>query len=221
VEASAAASPTPTPTPTPVPTPTPTPTPVPTRVIPLNGSYVEGDLDIANKDAHFQGSAPGLPGFAGEILEKGPYVYIRMPGETKYKMEGSSQLSIDPVDTTTGPVGVVKSILKVAADKRLQPELIGTESPLGESCYHIRVTVTPEVVNERLGLGGTAVANGSLDLWILQDGFNLQVLQFRSSNPAGGSVAIRLALSNFNAVAPIEAPPPEQFEIPGLMSQGY
>jgi hypothetical protein len=190
-------------------------------LIALNGTYAEGDLDIANQDAHFEGSAPGMPGFAGEILETGAYVYIRLPGETKYDMEGSSMLSIDPVDTATGPVAIVRSILRVAADSRLQPELVGMESPVDESCYHIRVTVTPEVVSERLGLGGTALNNGTLDLWIQEDGFNLQVLQFQTNNAASGAVAIRLVLTNFDNVPPIEAPPPEQFEIPGLQSQGY
>lgn len=176
---------------------------------------------MANKNAHFEGSAPGIPGFSGEMIIVGTYTYIRLPGQTKYALTGTDSLSINAADSKAGPMAMVGSIVDIAADKALQPRLVGMEDVLGNTCYHVQVTVTPEVVQKFLGLGGSAVGNGRLDLWILQDGFNLRMLEFHSSDPTAGSMALRLSFSNFDAVEEIKAPPPEQFEIPALQSAGY
>jgi hypothetical protein len=175
---------------------------------------------MANKTAHLTGTIPSLPGFNGEMLIAYDMAYIRKPGEAKYMGQSISELALSPIDSGSikGVASMVGSVLAVAADKRLNPQLVGMEDVLGDTCYHVRVTVTPTVVNEKLGLGGTALGNGALDVWATQDGFNMRLLEFRSSDPTAGSVAIRLTLSSFNEVEPISAPDPKQFEIPALQS---
>jgi hypothetical protein len=221
--ASPTASPTESPTESPSesPTPVPSPTPEATTKIAMDGAYAEGDIDLANQSIHFTGALPGIPGLAGEVLIVQDYAYVRVPGETKYSMEGADQLFVNPANPQDLPISMVKSVIVTADDGRLQPRLIGMEDVLGDTCYHVRVTLTKEVVTNKLGLSGEALGTGTLDLWIVQDTFNLRVLEFHGSDDVAGPMAIRLTLSDFDSIEPITAPPPEQFEIPALQSAGY
>jgi hypothetical protein len=176
-----------------------------------------GDIDLANVAAHIQGTLPGLPDFAGEVVVVNGNAYVRTPGQTKYALEADTSLSITPADATGGPAAIVQTIIQIAADPSLSPRLIGTEQEPGGTCYHIQVQATPDVVSSKLGLTGTAVGSSTLDLWIFQDSFRVERLELHTADPTS-SAAIRLVMSSYDNIAPIYAPLPAQFEIPGLAS---
>ena len=73
------------------------------------------------------------------------------------------------------------------------------------------------MVSSELGLTGTAVGSSTLDLWIFQDSFRVERLELHTADPTS-SAAIRLVMSSYDNIAPIYAPLPAQFEIPGLAS---
>src|SRR5450759_4468705 len=80
----------------------------------------------------------------------------------------AGNLFINPAD----PAGVAANVVgfvKIAADSRLKPQLIGTESIKGNDCYHIRVVVDPYVANSVLNGAGSTLGSGQLDLWIMHD----------------------------------------------------
>ncbi|MGA3057725.1 MAG: hypothetical protein ABSE70_06775 [Candidatus Limnocylindrales bacterium] len=225
--ASPSATPTPTPTPTPTATPTPTPTPSPepsasesptptpspvfTSIpISLDQAHAEGDVDLVNMTAHITGWVPGL-NLSGELIVVDPYAYTRGYGATKYSQITDSTLPLNPV-LPSGPAYYVQQIVAIAADPRLSPVLVGTEQEPGGAAYHVRVDLMPDVVNDKLGASGHSFGIGTLDLWILHDGFYVERMEFRTSDPSAGAVAIRLVLSNFNNVSPIDAPPDSQID---------
>jgi hypothetical protein len=143
--------------------------------------------------------------------------YVRTPGQTKYALEADTSLSLNPADATGGPAAMVQTIIQIAADPSLSPRLIGIEQEPGGTCYHIQVQATPDVVSSKMGLTGTAVGSSTLDLWIFQDSFRVERLDLHSVDPTS-SAAIRLVLSNYDNIAPINAPPAAQFDIEGLES---
>jgi hypothetical protein len=234
---SASLTPTPTPTPTPSPSPTPTPspspsdssTPSPTATpvytalpISLDGVTAEGDIDFANQRAHIIGGAPGIPGLSGELIVYEVYSYIRAYGATRYEMVGTSTLPIDPTGSA-GPLFVVSQMVAVANDPGSNPVLVGMEAEPGGTCYHIRVTVTQSALNDKLASLEVvqALGSGKLDLWITQGDFQLERLEFSTSDPNAGTAAARLLLSNWNSVSPIRQPPEEQLVTPSLESVAY
>ncbi len=225
---SASASPTPTPSPSPSPSPSPTPapsasssaspSPTPTPLytavpISLDGAHAEGDIDFANKNAHFTGWAPGLPGFSGEMIIVDPYAYTRAYGATQFELSGSSSLSINPADPSY-VLYIVKQMLAVANDPGSSPVMVGTEQEPGGASYHIRITVTQSALNAGLAAvqAVQALGNGQLDLWITHDGFELERLEFSTSDASTGAAAVRLVLSNWNGVSPINVPPDNQID---------
>lgn len=183
----------------------------------LNGTTAEGDVDFQNQTAHLSGGMPGLPGVSGELVVIHPWSYFRAYGETKYTMTGDSELPVNPV-LANGPLFVVQKILDVAADPGLSAELVGTEDEPSGPCYHIHVNVTQSALNSQLASLSVveALGSGTLDLWITQGDYQLERLQFTTSDPAAGTAAIRLVLSNWNRVQTITGPPANEFEAPGF-----
>ena len=78
--------------------------------------------------------------------------------------------------------------------------------------------LSPDVVNDKLGSSGHSFGTGSLNLWILHDGFFVERMVFSTSDPAFGAAAVQIVMSNFNNVAAIEAPPASQIEEPTVPS---
>jgi hypothetical protein len=134
-------------------------------------------------------------------------------------MSGSSTLSMDPIGQA-GPMSIVKKIVDIANDPRLEPKLLGIEQEPTGPCYHVQVVVTPEVVLDNLSLSNQAFGHGTLDLWIYQDSLRVERLEFHGTDPHAGASGLRLVLTNYNQVGPITGPPKEQFEIPALQSIG-
>jgi hypothetical protein len=230
---------TPTPTPTPVPTPTlpPTPAPSPTAAVSptpaptpvytsmpigLAGTKAEGDMDLANKTAHVTGGLPGVPGLSGELIVISPYAYFRSYGGTKYSSSDDSTLGVmnPALSSAPSPAWLIGQIVTIANNPALSPVLVGMESEASGSAYHIRVEVTREVAQASLNSVGQAVGNGKLDLWITQDSFQLERLEFSSADPSSGVAAFRVVLSNWNKVPAILAPDPINIEVPAAPSSG-
>jgi len=161
--------------------------------------------------AHVIGALPGLPDLSGELIVVSPYTYSRVPGAAKYTSGQDSSLALNPA-LPSGPAYLVQQIVAIAADSRLSPVLVGTEQEPTGAAYHIRVDLTPDVVNDKLGSSGHAFGTGTLDLWILHDGFYVERMVFSTSDPSFGAAAVQIVMSNFNNVAPIEAPPAGQIE---------
>ena len=174
---------------------------------------ISGDIDLTNKSATLQGQVPGFPGAAGEILIVGTMAYIRKPGETKYTGTDASSLAVNPADPA-GAASYVVGMVKIAADPHLKPELVGTEDIYGSPCYHVRVNMDPAVANSILTLVGSTLGTGQLDLWIMQDGFRVAMMEFYTSDPKAGSAAFRLILTNYDAPLHIQAPPNDQWDLP-------
>ncbi len=195
--------------------PTATPSPLYTAMpIALTGTTAYGDIDFANKTAHVTGGAPGIPNLAGEVIVIDPYAYVRAPGGVTYTSEGDSNLPINPA-LSSGPLYVVQQIVAVANDKGLSPVLVGVEPEQYGSCYHIRVDVSQSALNSKLASlqAVQALGSGQLDLWITQNGFQLERLEYSTSDPSSGAAAVRLVLSNWNNVSPILAPPANQMNL--------
>jgi hypothetical protein len=228
---SATPTPTPTPTLTPTPTPSPTvnvsPTPTPTPLytsmpIGLAGTTADGDIDLANKAAHVIGGLPGVPGLSGELIVISPYAYFRTYGGTKYSSAADSTLGVmnPALSSAPSPAWLIGQIVGIANDPGLSPVLVGTESEPSGSTYHIRVEVTKNVAQASLNSVGQAFGNGKLDLWITQDSFQLERLEFSSADPSSGVAAFRVVLSNWNSVSAILAPDPNNMEIQAVPSSG-
>jgi len=162
-----------------------------------------------------------VPGLSGELIVADSYAYSRGYGATKYSMSGASTLMIDPT-AASGPLFIISQMVAVANDPGSNPVLVGTDQEMYGLCYHIRVTVTQSSLSSKLSALQTvqALGGGTLDLWITTGDFQLERLDFSTTDQNAGAAAARIVLSNWNNVGPIKPPPASQFDIPGLQSIG-
>jgi hypothetical protein len=181
----------------------------------LTGTVADGDVDFANQAAHVTGGMPGLPGVSGELIIIHPYSYFRAYGQTTYTGQDDSTLPINPA-MSDGPLYIVQQIVATADSSSLNPVFVGTEQEASGSAYHIRVDVSKKDINSSLGALNSvwALGSGQLDLWITYGDFQLERLEYSTSDPNAGAAAIRLVLSNWNSVPAIQEPPANQFASP-------
>lgn len=192
----------------------PSPTPLSTALpVSLEGAQVEGDIDLANQAASVTGSLPGVPGLSGQLIVVNGQGYSRNYGDASFQMVDVSTLAFNPADPS-GPAAYLLSILQIAADPSLQPKLVGMENCQEGRCYHVSVTLTPDVVNSKLSGMGESFGGGQLDVWVLQGSFDVARLEYSSSDPRSGSIALRLLLTRFDKPVTILAPPPAQLATP-------
>jgi hypothetical protein len=185
--------------------------------ISLDSTTASGDIDFQNQEAHIIGGVPGLPGVSGEIIIWQSYVYTRAYGATMYSMSGTSTLPMNPTSASAGPLFIVTQVLAVADDPGSNPQLVGIEQEPGGSCYHIRINqIDDKALNSSLSSLQTvqAMGGGKLDLWITQGSFELERLEFSTTDPSAGAAAVRLVLSNWNSISAIKPPDADQFNLP-------
>jgi hypothetical protein len=182
--------------------------------VPLDGTVVDGDIDLANKAAHIVGGMPGLQDMSGEMIIIDPYTYYRTYGQTQYAEGDDSGLAVNPA-LPSGAAYIIEQVLAIASDPSLSPTLVGIESTPSGSAYHVRVSLSSDAVNSKLSSFGKAFGGGQLDLWIMQDGYWLERLEFSTPDPTIGPGAIRIEFSKWNDISPIEAPPAVQLATPG------
>jgi hypothetical protein len=194
------------------------PTPVYTALpVSLDGTTADGDIDYVNKTAHIIGGMPGLPGVSGELIVIDPYSYYRGYGGTKYTSGQDTDLAINPADSSQS-LFIVQQVVAAASDASMSPTFVGMESEPSGSCYHVRVELTQSALSSKLANLSFVQEKGSgwLNLWITQNDFQLERLEFSTSDPASGAAAIRIVFSKWNGIAAIQGPAANQIELAPL-----
>lgn len=152
---------------------------------------------------------PGLPELGGELIEAGGNAFLRQYGATGYTEVAASTLEFDP-GSRNGPAQYIQGIIAILGDSGVSPKLVGTEDCQEGKCWHISATLTPEAINNRLVMVGDAMGDGQFDMWVLQDSYRVARMEFQSSDPTAGAVALRLLFTNYDKAVTINAPTADQ-----------
>jgi hypothetical protein len=153
---------------------------------------------------------------SGELIVISPFSYYRGYGETKFNSGSDTDLGVlnPALSGMPSPAWFMGQLVTVANDASLSPVLVGTEQEASGACYHIRVDVTLDVSKKTFNSNGQQLGAGKLDLWITQDGFQVERMEFSSADPASGVAVYRIVFSNWNSVPAILAPDPANMVTP-------
>ena len=162
------------------------------------------------------GGLPGQAGFSGELIVISPYAYYRSYGETKFSLADDTTLGVlnPALSSAPSPAWLISQIVTIANSTSLSPVLVGTEQEASGPCYHVRVEVTKDAMQSILNNANQTLGGGMLNLWITQDTFQVERLEFTSSDPSSGVAAYRVVLSNWNNVPAILSPDPANMVTP-------
>jgi hypothetical protein len=167
--------------------------------IKLSGTYLEGDVDVANQALDFEFGVPALLALSGRIIVVDGYSYtqISLQGEKYTKSEAGENLHVDlpsPGASASGEIAAaVEEIKKQLDDAGLEATLEDDAKVDGKDCYHISIKIPA-------------------DNYVYKD--NLRPAKLTASGRADitGQASLEVVLTKYDQKVDIKAPDPSQIQ---------
>lgn len=180
----------------------------------LAGTTLEGDLDIANSEAHLTFAVPSLLGLSGEVIQVGPDTYVKtsMTGTTWSKSTASAT---DPLAEGMDPTQALAELRSFLDTDGVELDKLDDTDCGDRTCYAVRLTVPASVLADTgtaTGVSPGDLVGDALVLDLLFDRQDLWLTQVSTELSAAtvGELTLRLTLSAFNEDVSIQAPPPDE-----------
>lgn len=180
----------------------------------LEGTTLEGDMDVAGKKAHLTFAAPALLGTTGEVIlvDDTTYTKISLMGPKFSKTAGTT----GDAEVPTDPAKVITDV-KAALDKLPTPPTKNADVKCADTdCYSVTIALTSQDLGTLGGdLGalpsGTAGA-GTIELWVRKNDLRPTRVVVTADAGAQGKLTVTLDITNYDASVSIVAPPADQVE---------
>ena len=189
----------------------------------LDGTVVEGDVDVANSAAHLTVALPTVPVTGDLILVDGNLYYklsLLGPKYTETSLSSLSSLAGSlPVAVPTADASVAAGLtdqlnqLRTAMDQAgVTATLVGVEQIGGQDAYHINVSIPLDKLNAEIASAaassspGMTIDSASLDAWIYKDSSRLAKVELKGASSAIGNIDFVLTITNYDAPVTIAAP---------------
>jgi len=201
-----------------------------TKDIVLDGTSIEGDIDVDKQAAHLTLNVPGLDLLGGTpitgdiiVVDKVGYAKISLLGE-KYQTMSLSDLgdltgSLPVSLPSAGPSALttvedqLTAFRKQLDDAGAKTTLVGLEKIGGKDAYHINISVPAEFLNKELAAQSSpdpaplTIDSVSMDVWAYKDTYNLAQLEVKGAAAEFGSLDLIVTLTNYDVPVTITAPP--------------
>ena len=182
--------------------------------LPLDGTSIDGDIDVVNNALAVELLAPALLNLRVNLIAVDGSAYLKAPiitGDSWVRQPSEGGIGGDPGAALEG-------LAAFLARPELEPEKLPDTRCAGTDCYSVRFTVPAEELRDALGslggsipgLSGDAVGDVTVTVGVRKDDLRLATLDLEV--PAGGTtpLTINLELSKVNEPVAIEAPPADQ-----------
>ncbi len=182
--------------------------------LPLNGTTLDGDVDVANGELAVELMAPALLNLRVNLVVADGAAYLKAPiitGDGWVKQPATGGIGADPGAAIDG-------LATFLARPELKPEKLPDARCAGTDCYSVRFTVPAADVRDALGslggaipgLSGDAVGDVTVTAGVRKDDLQLATLDLEI--PGGGTkpLTISLELSKVDQPVTITAPPADQ-----------
>jgi len=211
-----------------------------TSELKLDGTAIEGDIDVANQAADIKLSVAAIPEFGGvpitgELIAKDQTLYykVSMLGPKYSKMDLGSltkglgvTASALPTPGASALAGVTDEIAQMR--KQLQDfgavaKLVGVEQVGGKDANHIQITLPLDKINAQIAAAAAAaspspdplmasmkVDAASIDFWIYKADNRLAKMSASGASSVLGNIALAITLTNYDVPVTITAPPASQ-----------
>jgi hypothetical protein len=180
----------------------------------LDGTTLEGDVDVAGAALSFEVVATALLNMKVNLVVVDGITYLKAPiitGQKWVRQAAGSGIGLDPG-------ALLEGLSTFLARPELKPEKLPDARCAGTDCYVVRFTVPAAEVRAALGslgsaipgLSGDAVGDVTVTVGVRKDDLRLATLGL--DVPAGGKkpLSIRIELSAYDAPVTITAPPADQ-----------
>ncbi len=199
----------------------------------LDGTAVQGDVDVANQAAHLTASVPPLAmtgnvPINADLIVKGQILYYKtsMTGPKYLKLPLSGLANGLPVTLPTPGASVmagtqdeVAKLRKQLDDAGAKATLVGVDQIGGKDAYHINVSVPLALINNAVAAQASSAPNmkidsASIDAWVYKDNSQLAKLEVKGASAAIGSLDFVITITNYDQPVTIAAPPAAEVSAP-------
>jgi hypothetical protein len=192
----------------------------------LDGTAVEGDVDVANQAAHLSLTvAPiamlGNVPLTGDLILKDSVLYYKVsllgPKYTKTAL-GDLTGGLPVTVPTAGPsamAGVADELANIRQQldaAGVKATLVGVEQIGGKDAYHITFAVPLDKLNAEIATAAASAAPGmkidsaSIDLWTYKDSYQIAKVEIKGASSSLGSLGIAITVTDYGAPVTITAP---------------
>ncbi|HEX7612335.1 MAG TPA: hypothetical protein VF371_06135, partial [Candidatus Limnocylindrales bacterium] len=174
----------------------------PTSDVKLDGTAIEGDVDVANQAAHLSLTvAPiatlGNVPITGDLILKDSALYYKVSllGPKYTKTDLGSLTSLSPVAVPTPGASALAGVADQIAQLRQQLDaagvkatLVGVEQIGNKDAYHISLSVPLDKLNAEIASAAASAAPGmkidsaSVDIWTYKDTYQLAKIQIAGAS---------------------------------------
>ena len=199
-----------------------------TSDVTLDGTAIDGDVDVANAAAHLTLNVPALPMFGGQAItgdlilkDNAVYYKVSLMGPKYTKMDLSSLSSLAsslPVAVPTAGaaassamVDEVNQIRAAMQQAGVKATLVGVEQIGGKDANHINISVPIDYLNAQIAAEASAVPgmkidSASVDFWVYTDTNRLAKAEIKGASSAIGTIDIVLTITNYDQPVTVSAP---------------
>ena len=191
----------------------------------LDGTAVQGDVDVANSAAHIGLTVPAMAAFGnipitGDLIvvNNALYYKISLHGTKYTKTDLGSLASMSPVAIPTPGASASAAIsdqisqIRTAITKAgVTTKLVGVDQIGGKSADHISVTVPLDLINSQIAASASAkpamkIDSLAIDFWVYTDNYRMAKAEFSESSASFGNLDITVTVSNYDQPVTITAP---------------
>jgi hypothetical protein len=199
--------------------------------LPLGGTTLEGDIDVAGEALAVELLAPALLNLRLNLVVVDGWSYLKVPlltGQRWIRQPAGGGSGGSTGGLGGDPGALLEGMAAFLARPELEPEKLPDTRCTGTDCYVVRFTVPAAEVRAALGSLGTsipglssAVGDVTVTAGIRKDNLHLATLGLDIPAGGGAPLTIRLELTKYDEPVTITAPPADQVDdAPGALPSG-
>jgi hypothetical protein len=208
-----------------------------TSDIKLDGTSIEGDVDIANSAAHIAAAVPAIPSMGNvpitaDVILAGGSLYYKAsllgPKYTKTDLSSLGSLTGGlPVSVPTPGASPLAGMQDQLAQIRQQLDaagakatLVGVEQVGGKDAYHINISVPLDLINSQIAAAAASASppvsvkidSASVDFWVYKDSYLPAQFELKGASSTIGSIDVAFTITNYDVPVTIAAPPASEVQ---------
>jgi hypothetical protein len=194
----------------------------------LDGTSIDGDVDLANLAAHLTVNVPPLAALGnqpvtGDLIVKDNALYYKVsllgPKYTKMDLGSLASLASSlPVSVPTANaaasaalVDQVNQIRTAMQQAGVKATLVGVDQIGGKDAYHINISIPIDYLNSQIAAQASAgpamkIDSAAVDFWVYKDGNRLAKAEIKGASSALGNIDITLTITNYDQPVTVTAP---------------
>ncbi len=193
----------------------------------LDGSSIEGDVDVANQAAHLSFALPTMA-LTGDLIlvDNALYYKIASFGPMYSKMDlGSLSSSLGALSSSlpvavptamatdmTGLTDQIDQLRTALSDYGVTATLVGVEKIGGKDASHITYSIPIDKINAEIAAAASpssapTIDSASVDVWVYTDNYRIAQLEVKGASADVGNVDITVTVSAYDEPVTISAPP--------------